>query len=51
LGGWMFTICGLITFAEAFIQWQHVIVFIISVLLTAIVPIIYSYIIFKKYKK
>jgi len=51
LGGWMFTICGLIVFAEAFIQWQHVWVFIVSVLLTALVPVIYSYVIFRKGKK
>jgi uncharacterized membrane protein len=51
LGGWMFTVCGLIVFAEAFIQWQIVWVFIASVILTAIVPIVYSYLIFRKTKK
>jgi uncharacterized membrane protein len=50
LGGWMFTICGLIVFAEAFIQWQVAWVFIAAIIPTALVPIIYSYIIFRKEK-
>lgn len=50
-GGWMFLIAGLIIFAEAFIQWNHVAVFIISAAAAALMPIVYSYIIFKKQKK
>jgi len=50
LGGWMFLIAGLVIFAEAFIQWHYLIIFIITVVLASIVPIIYSYIIFKKKK-
>jgi len=51
LGGWLFTIAGLIVFAEAFIQWQVVAVFIVAVVIAAVLPIVYSYVLFRHLKK
>ncbi len=51
LGGLLFTISGLIIFAEAFIGWLLPWVVGISIAIAAIVPIVYSYFLYRTLKK
>jgi uncharacterized membrane protein len=51
MGGLAFLIAGLILLINAFIQWQLVASMIVAILIAAIWPILYSYIVFKRFKK
>lgn len=47
MGGFFFVLSGLILVIEAFLQWYLVPVFIISILFTVVIPMVYSYLVFK----
>jgi len=51
LGAWLFFIAGFVTVIEGIVQWYVFPVFITCILIASLVPIIYSYIIFKKFEK
>jgi uncharacterized membrane protein len=47
-GGWCFVFAGLLIMVNAYINWMPWLVFILATVLAGIVPIIYSYIIFRQ---
>lgn len=50
VGGWAFMIAGLMIFTNGFIQWQLVPVMIAAIVIAAVIPIVYSYILYRKIK-
>ena len=50
VGGLMFVLAGIVFIVEAFFQWYLLAVFIITLLFTVFLPILYSYWVFKKNK-
>lgn len=47
MGGIFFVLCGLMFILEAFLQWYIMPIFIVSISLTVIVPIVYSYLVYR----
>ncbi len=48
LGGWCFVVAGLLFLVNTTFQWQVVLVFIVALFLAAVVPIVYSYVLYRK---
>ena len=51
LGSWAFLIAGILILVNGFIQWQLVPVMVAAIIIAAVVPIVYSYILYRKLKK
>lgn len=51
VGGWAFMIAGLMILINGFVQWQLVPVMVAAIIVAAVVPIVYSYILYRKVKK
>jgi len=51
VGGWTFLLMGLVIFAEAFVRWQEAWVIGIATGIAILVPVIYSYLVYKKIGK
>ncbi len=51
LGGWCFVISGMVFLLNAYFNWQTIWVFVGALLLAAVVPIVYSYVIFRQITK
>lgn len=50
LGGWCFVISGLLFLINAYFQTLIVIQFFVSIIIAAVIPIVYSYVIYKRIK-
>jgi uncharacterized membrane protein len=51
IGGWAFMFAGLAILINAFFMWQLVPVMVVAIAVAALLPIIYSYVIYKKLNK
>jgi len=51
VGGLMFVLTGIVFIIEAFLKWYLLPIFIIVMILTVILPILYSYWVFKQLEK
>lgn len=51
VGGWAFLIAGLFIFAEAFIKWQIGWIILTAIIVTVLVPVVYSYILYRQLKQ
>lgn len=51
VGGWAFLFAGIVTLINAFVRWQLVPVMITVLAIAVIVPVVYSYILYRKLKK
>lgn len=50
MGGWAFLFAGLIILINAFVQWQLVGSMVVAIVIAAVWPIVYSYILYKRLK-
>lgn len=50
MGGWSFLIAGLVILINGFIQWQLVASMVVAIVIAAVWPIIYSYVLYKRIK-
>jgi uncharacterized membrane protein len=48
IGGWAFVVAGVMLILNGLLYWHVAVVFTIAIVLAVVVPIVYSYVIFKK---